>query len=111
MAREYPTSDREFARISGVGERKRQEFGAVFLGEIAEHLRTNPRQIFADDSFAAPSRPQKRSVGDSVRETLRRFRAGLSVEQIARDRNVVVSTIYTHRPAVECGEELDLNGS
>jgi ATP-dependent DNA helicase RecQ len=110
MAREYPTNDREFARISGVGERKRQEFGAVFLAEIAEHLRTNPRQIFADDSFVPPSSPQKRSVGDSVRETLRRFRAGLSIEQIARDRNVVVNTIYTHlAEAVECGEELDLN--
>jgi ATP-dependent DNA helicase RecQ len=110
MAREYPISDREFARISGVGERKRQEFGAVFLTEVAEHLRTNPRQIFADDSFAPPSRPQKRSIGDSVRETLRRFRAGLPLEQIARDRNVVVSTIYSHlAEAVECGEELDLN--
>jgi len=26
----------------------------VFLAEIATYLQTNPRQIFADDSFAAP---------------------------------------------------------
>ena len=38
MAREYPASDREFARISGVGEKKLQEFGAVFLVEIAERF-------------------------------------------------------------------------
>jgi ATP-dependent DNA helicase RecQ len=51
MARYYPASDEEFSRISGVGEKKLAEFGAVFLAEIAAHLQTHPRQIFADDSF------------------------------------------------------------
>jgi len=53
MARDYPASEREFARISGVGEKKLREFGDVFLAEIAAYSQTNPRQIFADDSFAA----------------------------------------------------------
>jgi ATP-dependent DNA helicase RecQ len=53
MAREYPENEREFARISGVGEKKLREFGEAFLGEIAEYLRENARQIFADDSFGA----------------------------------------------------------
>jgi ATP-dependent DNA helicase RecQ len=35
MARDYPRNEREFARISGVGEKKLREFGDVFLGEIA----------------------------------------------------------------------------
>ena len=48
MARHYPVTEAEFARISGVGQRKLQEFGAVFIAEIANHLRTNARQIFAD---------------------------------------------------------------
>jgi ATP-dependent DNA helicase RecQ len=51
MARYYPASDEQFTRISGVGEKKRQEFGGTFLAEIAAHLQTRPRQIFADDSF------------------------------------------------------------
>jgi ATP-dependent DNA helicase RecQ len=51
MARYYPTTDAEFSRISGVGEKKLQEFGPAFLGEIAAHLQSHPRQIFADDSF------------------------------------------------------------
>jgi ATP-dependent DNA helicase RecQ len=55
MARDYPASEREFAHITGVGEKKLREFGEVFLGEIAAYLQTNPRQIFADDSFAAPT--------------------------------------------------------
>ncbi len=67
MARQYPTNEREFARISGVGERKLQEFGAVFLAEIAAHLQTNPRQIFADNSFDAPHSPPRLCLGDSAR--------------------------------------------
>ncbi len=91
MAREYPIQEREFARISGVGEKKLHEFGAGFLAEIAAHLQTNPRQIFADDSFSAPDNPpSKPHLGDSARETLRSFRAGKPVEQIARERGLVV---------------------
>jgi ATP-dependent DNA helicase RecQ len=56
MARDYPAGERELARISGMGEKKLRELGAMFLAEIAQHLQTNPRQIFADTSFAnAPS--------------------------------------------------------
>ena len=111
MARNYPASEREFARISGVGEKKLREFGAVFLGEIAAHLQTNARQMFADDSFAAPAaaKPARSSVGDSARETLRRFRAGQSVEQIARERDVTHGTIYSHlAEGIERGEPVDL---
>src|SRR5216110_1430048 len=69
MARQYPTNEREFARISGVGERKLREFGAAFLAEIAAHLQTNPRQIFADNSFDAPQPSPRPCLGDSARET------------------------------------------
>ena len=51
MARYYPDDDEQFARISGVGEKKLREFGAVFLAEIAAYRGAHPRQIFADDSF------------------------------------------------------------
>src|SRR5207249_10343519 len=75
MARNYPANEREFARISGVGEKKLREFGAAFLAEIAAHLQANPRQIFADNSFDA-GLPPRRHLGDSARDTLRRFLAG-----------------------------------
>jgi ATP-dependent DNA helicase RecQ len=61
MARYYPSSDQEFARISGVGDRKRVDFGPRFLAEIAAHLKEQPRQIFADDSFR-PIAPAPRST-------------------------------------------------
>jgi ATP-dependent DNA helicase RecQ len=49
MARHYPSNDDQMARINGVGEKKLEEFGAIFLSEIAAHLAQNPRQMFGDD--------------------------------------------------------------
>jgi ATP-dependent DNA helicase RecQ len=111
MARQYPVSEGEFARISGVGEKKLREFGAVFLAEIAAHLGANPRQIFADDSFAPPAPvPGRAGLGDTARETLRCFRAGASVEQIAAQRQLTPGTIYGHlTEAARLGEPIDLS--
>ncbi len=108
MARSYPQSEREFARISGVGEKKLREYGAIFLGEMAAYLQTNPRQMFAEEAFVVPM-SQRSQVGDSARETLRHFQAGESPEQISANRGLVIGTIYGHlATAIESGENLDL---
>jgi ATP-dependent DNA helicase RecQ len=112
MARNYPENERAFAHISGVGEKKLREFGDIFLGEIAAYLETNARQIFAEDSFTAPAAPPPPhgSLGDSARETMRRFRSGQSVGQIARERDVTTGTILGHiAEGIECGEPVDLD--
>ena len=120
MARFYPVNERELSRISGVGDRKLREFGALFLGEIAAHLQSNPRQIFADDSFDSgtgvpPVRtgrmpvPQRSRLTDTVRETLHFFRQGKTVSEIARVRGVKDGTIYSHlEEAMLAGETIDV---
>ncbi len=112
MARFYPQSDAEFSRISGVGDKKLHEFGATFLGEIVKHLQSNPRQIFADDSFSeavAPA-PRRSRLTDTVRETLHFFRQGKTIPEIARVRGFKDGTIYTHlEEAMLAGETVDVN--
>jgi ATP-dependent DNA helicase RecQ len=120
MARFYPATGREFSRISGVGDRKLREFGAVFLGEIAAYLQSNPRQMFADDSFdggtgVPPVRtgkmpvPQRSRLTDTVRETLHFFRQGKTVSETARIRGVKDGTIYSHlEEAMLAGEAIDV---
>jgi len=110
MARFYPQGDAEFSRISGVGEKKLREFGTVFRREIASHLQTNARQIFADDSFVEPVAPMRSKLTDTVRESLHFFRQGKTVAEIARLRGVKDGTIYTHlAEAMQAGEALDVN--
>jgi ATP-dependent DNA helicase RecQ len=48
MARQYPTRVGEMEGITGVGEKKRAEFGEVFAEAIATFLETNPRVTFND---------------------------------------------------------------
>lgn len=112
MARFYPANDKEFSRISGVGEKKLREFGAAFLAEVATHLQTNARQIFADDSFDAPAAfvPQRSKLTDTVRETLHFLRQGKAVAEVAKIRGVVEGTIYGHLEiAMQAGEAIDVN--
>lgn len=110
MARDYPSNAVEFTRISGVGEKKLREFGQVFLAEIAAHLRTCPRQIFADSFAPGASIPARARLSDTARESLRRFQAGESPEQIASHRSLAAGTIYGHlADAMMAGEQIDVN--
>ena len=108
MARNYPANEAEFSRISGVGAQKLREFSAVFITEIANHLASNARQMFAEESFTAGP-PPKLVLTDTVRESLRRFRAGETVAEIARAREIVSGTVHGHlATAIEAGEAVPL---
>jgi ATP-dependent DNA helicase RecQ len=108
MARSYPRNESEFRRISGVGDRKLAEFGKDFLEDIAGFLQANPRQVFAAEPFQSFSAPRVR-IGDTVRETLKLFRSGRSVDEIADQRNLVSGTIHGHLAvALEAGEAIDI---
>ncbi|HEX7630680.1 MAG TPA: DNA helicase RecQ [Lacunisphaera sp.] len=48
MARDYPTSLKAMEGISGMGEKKRAEFGETFARAIATFLETNPKVSFND---------------------------------------------------------------
>ena len=47
MARDYPVTPDEMHAISGVGEAKFRAYGEVFLTEIRDHVRVNPRRTFS----------------------------------------------------------------
>jgi ATP-dependent DNA helicase RecQ len=110
MARDYPASEAQFARISGVGQKKLAEYGDIFLSEIASYLAKNPRQIFADDSLSLPQAvPARARLGGTIVDTFRRFQAGDSVEAIAAARGLAASTVIGHlADALASGEQVEL---
>ena len=106
MARTYPTKPAEFRRIPGVGEQKLKDFAQPFLAAIADYLEENPRQSFATPNDTRAT-AQRVKLNDSEAETLRRFRAGESIDQIARTRGFARNTIFDHLTrAIECGATL-----
>ena len=96
MAREYPTDDAAFGRLSGVGEKKRREFAAAFCAEIDDFLKANPKQVFADTlrTFNGPApRP---TAKDSAMESWDIFSSGKSPDEVARIRRINSSTVLQH---------------
>ncbi|HEY5640089.1 MAG TPA: DNA helicase RecQ [Dehalococcoidia bacterium] len=105
MAREYPETPDAFSRISGVGQAKLAEYGALFTAEITDHLAGNERRQFAGPPVATP----KKTLGGSEWESLRRFRDGQSPQEIAGERDLKASTVMGHLGrAAELGEDVDL---
>jgi len=105
MAQNYPTTASEFRRIAGVGEQKLKDFADPFLREIKNYLAANPRRKFANDVDFPLNAQRRQRLNDSQAETLRRFQRGETVEEIARARGFVPSTIYGHLlAAIECGK-------
>jgi len=104
MARSYPTNTGEFRHVAGVGEQKLKDFAEPFLSEIRAYLTTNERRTFTENG--GPLRPPRRArLNDSQLETLRRFQRGETVDEIARARGFVPSTIHSHLlAAIESGK-------
>jgi ATP-dependent DNA helicase RecQ len=113
MARDYPTNEQELLQISGVGSRKLQEFGTQFLAAIADYVATHPRQEFKKEScqLSPPSsQPGKSFLSVTAQESLHLFRKGISINQIAKERGFVASTIYGHlEQAIQAGEPVDIS--
>lgn len=103
MAQSYPTTERDFARVSGVGERKAREFGSEFTREILDYLSANPRLTFKlTESVPA-------SLNESMAMTLEMFQSGRAVADIATARAMTRGTIYKHLlTAVESGAHIPL---
>jgi len=89
MLKSRPTTLVELSKVSGVGEQKLIRYGQDFINEIAKH----PLSELLNNRLSS-----------TVNETLMCYQQGMSIEQIAQQRDAKISTIYTHlADAIEVG--------
>lgn len=89
IARKRPLTIDTFRYISGVGDSKLERYGAVFMEVIQE----NPLPKILNNNFS-----------DTVNETLALYEKGMSTEEIAKQRDIIVSTVQSHyAKAIEAG--------
>lgn len=94
MSATRPESLEELRSVSGVGEKKLQQYGAVFLKVIKDYL-------------GQPDNPEPEAA--PYRVTFDLFRKGSSPETIAARQAVRLQTVYTHLVQVyEKGEAVDI---
>ena len=80
MLEHRPTNNQQFAQLSGVGAHKLELYADAFMDVICEfgNNETSTQKV------------------NTVDETLLLFNSGMSVEQIAQQRDLTRSTIYSH---------------
>ena len=89
MVKKRPSSISDMRYISGVGDQKIKRYGKLFLAEIAKH----PLLELLNNKLSA-----------TVNESLILYQDGLSIEQIAVQREAKENTIYGHMAdAIEAG--------
>jgi ATP-dependent DNA helicase RecQ len=100
MATYLPQIGAEMRRISGVGDLKFDKYGADFLREIVNYCRIN--NLESRINLKTPKREPKQrtrrdsSGNDTYSVTFNLFKSGMSVQEIARAREMATSTIETH---------------
>ena len=107
MAYFVPMSKESFARITGVGEVKLEQYADIFLRYIRAYAKNHglaeKRRPPTD-----PTRPQA-APGSSYMQTLDLFRQGLSPAEIAARRGLAVGTIVGHLERLAAhGEDIDV---
>ncbi|MDO3383643.1 DNA helicase RecQ [Gilvimarinus algae] len=85
MVSHQPVSVEALSRISGVGASKLEHYGEAFAEAIDAHV-----QSLSEYQGSAEN------VRATEHETFALFKAGMSVEAIARQRDLTDTTVYTH---------------
>jgi ATP-dependent DNA helicase RecQ len=86
-------------KTSGVGDAKLKRYGEDFIREIKLYLDENPGILILGEESGDPGRAvpiQKKKKGETVEETYKFFKGGMSLEDIAKLRSLSPSTIASH---------------
>ncbi|QEI42316.1 ATP-dependent DNA helicase RecQ [Dolichospermum sp. UHCC 0315A] len=94
MAQSQPKTLDEFGNLSGVGSHKLSQYGERFLAEIQKYRQEQGLQEKTINRVS--SSPHSHSPSDTELTTLELYNQGLSIENIAKQRNVKTATIINH---------------
>ncbi len=84
MAARRPCTPEDFRKITGVGDKKLERYGAIFISEIRRFCEKNNLS----------SQPMKKQSSEYV--TLEMLDQGMDLDEITLKRNLSLNTIYTH---------------
>jgi ATP-dependent DNA helicase RecQ len=112
MCAKLPKSTEDFLQVSGVGELKLKKYGLEFIQAIRTFCETNSdyqsELVPVEKTSKKPAK--KAGVTDTHLETLKLHQSNFSIEKIAEQRDLAVSTVETH--LLQCAQQgLDVDFS
>lgn len=97
MSNFLPQNEKELLQIHGLGKAKAEKYGEAFLDVIREYSKKNNLTSQIDTKEKKTRvRKEKQPKGESQKATLQMFKDGKSLDEIATERGLAVSTIVTH---------------
>lgn len=113
MATYLPQTADQMLRISGVGDVKFDKYGADFLNEIRNYCSRNNLASRIDLKSRRRERKVRPKRGQNGRDTyqtsLDMFRSGMSPREIAKEREIGLSTVENHLTKFIATGEVSLN--
>lgn len=96
MCIKLPITSEEFLNVNGVGELKLEKYGAVFLSVIENFCKANPERLSGKPVMKTSTQKSKKIEKNSHLITFELFKEGLTVPEIAKKREMAISTIENH---------------
>lgn len=93
LAREQPQTEEAFLRVSGVGERKLVDYGAVFMDAIAAHLESQRAGVAARQRMATAGHAESITEDKATITQLRQL--ALEIGNTGKDRDKLVD-LFSH---------------
>jgi ATP-dependent DNA helicase RecQ len=93
MAYYIPSDLESFEKISGVGEKKLETFGSIFLKEIKKYADEN--NLKSKEIKSSPLKVKK-VAGETYNKTKELLKKKMSVEEIATERKIKGRTVISH---------------
>lgn len=106
MAQSRPQTKQAFSKLSGVGSHKLAEYGSQFVNEICAYCREN--NLSSEKQEITPI-VNNTATGTEIM-SLQLHKEGLSVNEIARKRNLKPSTVMRHLiDLMDKNHDIDIN--
>lgn len=107
IADTLPGNERQLLAIKGVGPKKLEQFGDELLEMLQGYATEEGVDLQEDQPEQPAARPKPKT--DSKQESLKLFKTGLSIAQVAEARGLAITTIEGHLAYCVKRGELDIN--
>ena len=112
MAHYAPQNLNSLSRISGVGVVKMEKYGDEFLDVIRRYAQENDLPDRTTELRQHSESRSARAVSSTYEQTKNLLEQGLSIDEVAQERDISPSTIFAHiEMLVQTGENLDLRAN
>jgi hypothetical protein len=104
-----PVTIKELKDISGFGKKKVKKYGEDIIGIIRNYLQgSHLDKMDVEIPEAEPAEKPKREKGQTQKLSFEMFRQGKTIEEIATERSLTVSTIGGHLALFVAAGELEI---